>query len=97
MAPWLRSSVILDRSLTSLDLFPYVYSGRMDWVVSYFTDSKMYGLWVVAVIFHILISLNLECIYNNYNQFCLTIITGIVIFLPAFTIYGRLEPMKSIK
>lgn len=70
---------------------------RMDWVVSYFTGSKMYGLWVVAVVFHILISLNLECIHNNYNQFCPTIIIGRVIFLAAFIIYGRLEPMKFIK
>lgn len=70
---------------------------RLDWVVSHFTDSKMYGWWVVAIVFHILISLNLECIYNNYNKFCLTIIIGRVIFLAAFTIYGRLEPMKLIK
>lgn len=88
-----HGSVILGESLTSLDLFPYIYNGRMDWVVSYFTDSKMYGLWVV-VVFHILISLNLECIHNNYNQCCLTIIIGRVIFFAAFTIYGRLEPMK---
>ena len=50
------------RSFTSLDLFPYVYNRRLGWVVSYFTDSKMYGLWVVPVVFHTLISLNLECI-----------------------------------
>ena len=30
--PWLRSSVTLGKSLTSLDLFPSVYSGRMDWM-----------------------------------------------------------------
>lgn len=91
-----KGVVILGKSLTSLDPFPCVYNGRMDWVVSYFTDCKVHGLWVVVFFFfHILISLNLERIYNNYNQCCITIIIGrVFFFFAALIIYSRLEQVK---
>ena len=39
MALPLKSCVILEKSLTSLDLLPYAYNGRVDQAVPYFDDS----------------------------------------------------------
>ena len=54
MALPLRICVTLEKSLTSLDLFPYAYNGRVEQAVPYFDDS--------ICLFHIDTSLNLECI-----------------------------------
>ena len=54
MAMPLRSCVTLEKSLTSLDLFPYVYNGRVEQAVPDFDDF--------ICLFHIDTSLNLECI-----------------------------------